>query len=150
MSNHTLRPLSPWITESVKDLEALEFLTLVLNAIEVWDDIVDKDNRISVDDIHNVFTQLLVKLPTNEFYQRNYAALAGMVIVCTSAWHTSNSIDNTAEGKAHGYTLRKEFINLVVLCVALTSSVADARKASLLGWTCSAADDSFDEYIRGE
>jgi len=150
MSNHTLRPLSPWITESVKDLEALEFLTLVLNAIEVWDDIVDKDNRISVDDIHNVFTQLLVKLPANEFYQRNYAALAGMVIVCTSAWHTSNVIDETAEGKAHGYTLRKEFINLVVLCVALTSSVADARKASLLGWTCSAANDSFDEYIRGE
>jgi hypothetical protein len=131
-------------------LEALEFLTLVLNAIEVWDDIVDKDNRISVDDIHNVFTQLLVKLPANEFYQRNYAALAGMVIVCTSAWHTSNVIDETAEGKAHGYTLRKEFINLVVLCVALTSSVADARKASLLGWTCSAANDSFDEYIRGE
>ena len=125
-------------------------MTLVLNAIEVWDDIVDKDNRVSVDDIHNVFTQLLVKLPANEFYQRNYAALAGMVIVCTSAWHTSNAIADTDEGKAHGYTLRKEFINLVVLCVALTSSVADARKASLLGWTCSAADDSFDEYIRGE
>jgi hypothetical protein len=150
MSKHTLRPLSPWITESVKDLEALEFLTLVLNAIEVWDDIVDKDDRVSVDDIHNVFVQLLVKLPANAFYQKNYPALAGMVIVCTSAWHTSNAIDHTAEGKAHGYTLRKEFINLVVLCVALTSSVADARKASLLGWTCSAADDSFDEYIRGE
>jgi hypothetical protein len=150
MSNHTLRPLSPWITESVKDLEALEFLTLVLNAIEVWDDIIDKDDRIAVDDIHNVFTQLLVKLPANQFYQHNYPALAGMVIVCTSAWHTSNAIDETPEGKAHGYTLRKEFINLVVLCVALTSSVADARKASLLGWTCSAADDSFDEYIRGE
>lgn len=150
MSNHTLQPLSPWITESVKDPEALEFLTLVLNAIEVWDDIVDKDNRVSVDDIHNVFTQLLVKLPANRFYQAHYTALAGMVIVCTSAWHTSNEIDHTPEGRAHGYTLRKEFINLVVLCVALTSSVADARKASLLGWTCSAADDSFDEYIRGE
>lgn len=150
MSNYTLQPLSPWITESVKDPEALEFLALVLNAIEVWDDIVDKDNRVSVDDIHNVFTQLLVKLPANQFYQKNYAALAGMVIVCTSAWHTSNAIADTAEGQAHGYTLRKEFINLVVLCVALTSSVADARKASLLGWTCSAADDSFDEYIRGE
>lgn len=150
MSNHTLRPLSPWITESVRDLEALEFLTLIYNAIEVWDDIVDKDNRILVDDIHNVFTQLLVKLPANNFYQKNYAALAGMIIVCTSAWHTSNEIAHTPEGHAHGYTLRKEFINLVVLCVALTSSVADARKASLLGWTCSAADDSFDEYIRGE
>lgn len=150
MSTYTLQPLSPWITESVKDPEALEFLTLVLNAIEVWDDVVDKDNRVSVDDIHNVFTQLLVKLPANRFYQTNYAALAGMVVVCTSAWHTSNEIVHTAEGRAHGYTLRKEFINLVVLCVALTSSVADARKASLLGWTCSAADDSFDEYIRGE
>ena len=150
MSNHTLRPLSPWITESVKDLEAQEFLTLVLNAIEVWDDIVDKDDRISVDDIHNVFTQLLVKLPANEFYRANYAALAGMLIVVITAWHTSNEIDGSAEGKAHGYTLRKEFINLVVLCVAMTGSVADARKASLLGWTCSAANDSFDEFIRGE
>jgi hypothetical protein len=150
MSNHTLQPLAAWITESVKDPEVLEFLTLVYNAIETWDDIVDKDNRISVDDIHNVFTQLLVKLPANQFYQHNYPALAGMLIVVITSWHTSNAIDDTAEGKAHGYTLRKEFINLVVLCVAMTGSIADARKASLLGWTCSAAHDSFDEFIRGE
>jgi len=150
MSNHTLRPLSPWITESVKDLEAQEFLTLVLNAIEVWDDIVDKDDRISVDDIHNVFTQLLVKLPANAFYQRNYTALAGMIIVMITSWHTSNANQGTDETKAHAYTLRKEFINLVVMCVALTDSIAQARMASLLGWTDSATNDSFNEFSRGE
>jgi hypothetical protein len=150
MSNHTLQPLAAWITESVRDPEVLEFLTMVYHAIETWDDIFDKDNQVTVDDLHDVFTQLLIKLPANEFYRANYAALAGMLIVVITAWHTSNEIDGSAEGKAHGYTLRKEFINLVVLCVAMTGSVADARKASLLGWTCSAANDSFDEFIRGE
>ena len=150
MSTHTLQPLSPWITESVKDPEALEFLTLVLNAIEVWDDIIDRDNRIVDADIHNVFTQLLVKLPANEFYQKNYTALAGMVIVMITAWHTSNADQSTEESKAHAYSLRKEFINLVVLCVALTGSIADARAASLAGWTDSAANDSFNEFLRGE
>lgn len=150
MSNHTLRPLSPWMTESVKDLEAQEFLTLVLNAIEVWDDIVDKDDRISVDDIHNVFTQLLVKLPANVFYQKNYTALAGMIVVMITSWHTSNVVQSTAETKAQAYTLRKEFINLVVMCVALTDSIAQARMASLLGWTDSATNDSFNEFSRGE
>ena len=150
MSNHTLRPLSPWMTESVKDLEAQEFLTLVLNAIEVWDDIVDKDDRISVDDINNVFTQLLVKLPANQFYQKNYTALAGMIIVMITSWHTSNANQGTDEAKAQAYTLRKEFINLVVMCVALTDSIAQARMASLLGWTDSATNDSFNEFLRGE
>ena len=150
MSNHTLRPLSPWITESVTDLEALEFLTLVMNAIEVWDDIIDKDNRITNADIHNVFTQLLIKLPANTFYQKNYTALAGMIIVMITSWHTSNADQSTEESRAHAYSLRKEFINLVVLCVALTGSIEDARTASLAGWTDSAANDSFNEFIRGE
>lgn len=150
MSNHTLRPLSPWMTESVKDLEALEFLTIVLNAIEVWDDIIDHDGRVTSDDIHNVFSQLLIKLPANEFYQRHYAALAGMIVVMITSWHTSNADQSTSESQAHAYTLRKEFINLVVLCVALTSNFADARAASLRGWTDSASNDSFNEYIRGE
>jgi hypothetical protein len=138
------------MTESVKDLEAQEFLTLVLNAIEVWDDIVDKDDRISVDDINNVFTQLLVKLPANQFYQKNYTALAGMIIVMITSWHTSNANQGTDEAKAQAYTLRKEFINLVVMCVALTDSIAQARMASLLGWTDSATNDSFNEFLRGE
>jgi hypothetical protein len=150
MSNHTLRPLSPWMTESVKDPEALEFLTLVLNAIEVWDDIIDQDNRVTPDDINNVFSQLLLKLPANEFYQRHYTALAGMIVVMITSWHTSNADHSTDESQAHAYTLRKEFINLVVLCVALTSNFADARAASLRGWTDSASNDSFNEFSRGE
>jgi len=32
----------------------------------------------------------------------------------------------------------------------MTGSIAEARKASLLGWTSSAANDSFDEFIRGK
>ena len=99
MSTYTLQPLTAWITESVKDPEVLEFLTLVYNAIETWDDIVDKDDRISVDDIHNVFAQLLIKLPANRFYQTNYPALAGMLIVVITSWHTSNAIDETPEGR---------------------------------------------------
>lgn len=150
MSNHTLRPLSPWMTESVKDLEAQEFLMIVLNAIEVWDDIIDRDGRVTSDDINNAFSQLLVKLPANDFYRRNYAALAGMIVVMITSWHTSNADSSTSESQAHAYTLRKEFINLVVLCVALTSSFADARIASLKGWTDSASNDSFNEFSRGE
>jgi hypothetical protein len=138
------------MTESVKDPEAQEFLTLVLNAIEVWDDIIDRDGRIVDNDIHNVFTQLLVRLPANAFYQKYYTALAGMLIVMITSWHTSNADQSTQESAAHAYTLRKEFINLVVLCVALTGSIADARMASLAGWTDSATNDSFNEFSRGE
>jgi hypothetical protein len=148
MSQH--ESFADWISAVVEDEGALEFLRIVFSTVELWDDLVDRDAGISEDAVHQVFTQLLIDLPQCSFYRAFQQQLSAALLVAITSWHTSNAMmGGSAAERAQAYTLRKEFINLVVLCVALVSGFEKAKAASLLGWRDSAADDPAEKYTGG-
>ena len=137
-----LHPLATWVTQEVSDPEAQRFLQIVFDTIEVWDDLLDRDKEVASADLHRVFTQLLVDLPLCTFFRRHQDALVGHMVTAIAAWHASNAmVRGNQEAQAQAYVLRKEFINLVVLCVALTAGMDKAIAASVRGWQDSAMHD---------
>lgn len=150
-SNTLVGPMPPWIVEPLlAHPDALRFIDIVYRSIEVWDDIIDRDNGVSDDDIHAAFTSLLLELPFNRFFEQHKAALVPMISVVITAWHASNALAKDGAEGAQAYTLRKEFINLCVLVVTLTRGLDEARRVAIAGWRTSAAEDSLDEFTKGK
>lgn len=137
-----------WVIEHVKDESALQFVRAVYAIIELWDDLIDRDQEPTAAEINRVFFLALITLPGNQFYRNNYGALSAVVLSSILSWHTANAVAGSVEAKAHAYALRKEFINLVVVCVALTSGVDAAQNASLVGWNAATKDDPFEKFMK--
>lgn len=145
-------PIAPWVSrELAGHPEALRFLDIVYRAIEVWDDIIDRDNSVTDEDVHAAFTALLLELPFNGFFERHKAALVPMISVVIVAWHASNALPrDTVESTAHAYTLRKEFINLCLLVLTMTVGLQRAREVAIEAWGETAKSDPFDAFQKGK
>jgi len=139
--------LPSWVTNAITDSSALDFLQTVFEASELWDDIIDKDNEITDANVSRVMQKLLLTFPRNEFYRTHYDALGGMLVTCICSWKTANELKDGVSELAQSYTLRKEFINLVVMCTAILYGVTAAEEISLVGWKLSALKDDYSAYI---
>lgn len=146
MSDTLIDPIAPWVSrELAGHPEALRFLDIVYRSIEVWDDIIDRDNSVTDEDVHAAFTALLVELPFNGFFQVQKATLCPMIFVVITSWHAANALPRDP----HGYVLRKEFINLCLMVIGLCVGPARQREVALEAWKATAESDSFDEYMKG-
>jgi hypothetical protein len=152
MAHTLIDPIAPWVaTELAGHPEAFRFLDIVYRAIEVWDDIIDRDNGVTDEDVHAAFTALLLELPFNGFFERHKAALAPMISVVIVSWHASNALSkNTPEDGAHAYVLRKEFINLCLLVLTMTVGLQRARVVAPEAWGETAKADPFDDFQKGK
>jgi hypothetical protein len=140
-------PIAPWVSrELAGHPEALRFLDIVYRVIEVWDDIIDRDNGVTDEDIHAAFTALLVELPFNGFFQVQKATLCPMIMVVITSWHAANAL----AGDVHGYVLRKEFINLCLMVIGLCVGPERQRDVAVEAWKATAEADSLDEYMKGK
>jgi len=145
-----VNPLPVWVTAVVHEPTALDFIGLIFDVFEVWDDLIDKDKPVSNELISDAFQKAVIYLPINPFYNRNFTALYPHVAATVTAWQTANYLHQSKdkEDLAHAYTLRKLMINLVVECVRLLSGNDAALEASILGWGSSAEIDSFDTFLK--
>lgn len=141
--------LPDWVPFVVREPAALEFVGLIFDVFEVWDDLIDKDKSVSDELISDAFKKAVMYLPLNPFYMQNFASLYPHVVATITAWETANALhkNKDTESLAHAYTLRKLMINLVVECVRLLEGNTAALKASVLGWSSSAAIDSFETFL---
>jgi hypothetical protein len=151
-ANTLIDPIAPWVSrELAGHPEALRFLDIVYRSIEVWDDIIDRDNGVTDEDVHAAFTALLLELPFNGFFERHKAALAPMISVVIVSWHASNALSRDTMGAiAHAYTLRKEFISLCLLVLTMTVGLQRAREVSIEAWGATAEADPFDDFQKGK
>lgn len=143
-------PIAPWVTTRLAaHPEAHRFLDIVYRAIEVWDDIIDRDNGVTDNDVHAAFTSLLIELPFNGFFQANKVTLAPMLQMVISTWHASNAMPREGAHGAHGYVLRKEFINFCLMVIGMCVGPHVQHEATLEAWQATAASDSYEAYLKG-
>jgi hypothetical protein len=141
--------LPDWVPTVVREPAALEFVSLIFDIFEVWDDLIDKDKLVSDEMISDAFRKAVMYLPLNAFYMQNFGALYPHVVATITAWEAANELhkNKDTESVAHAYTLRKLMINLVVECVRLLCGNTAAVQASILGWSSSAKNDSFKTFL---
>lgn len=144
--NTLIDPIASWVERELADHpEALRFTDIVYRSIEVWDDIIDRDNSVSDEDVHAAFTGLLLELPFNRFFEQHKTALVPALSTMVIAWHASNALPRSA----HSYVLRKEFINVCLLVVTLTRGFERARAVAVEAWG-EPRDDAFDDFMKGK
>jgi hypothetical protein len=118
------------------DSESIIFCLNMFKTIHLWDDLIDKDNDVRDDEINNAFTFLMVDMPLNVFYIRNYRDIAPMMNNIINKWHTANVFEKEKkEGDIEkAYMLRAELYQLFVLCATLVGGRDWGRIVSVSIW----------------
>jgi hypothetical protein len=75
------------------DPAALAFLALVMDAVEVWDDLLDGDKVVAKRQLHQTFINLLFWLPQNTFFRANQGYLLPVMMTCINAWLDANELE---------------------------------------------------------
>jgi len=138
-----------WIGKHVADPAALDFICLLFEISDVWDDLIDQDTDVEDKDINDAFRKCLVLLPVNPFYMRNFNILYPLVVSTITSWETANILHSKKDNGsiAQAYTLRKLLINVVVESVRIISGNDAALQASIEGWSASSSNDSYTKFL---
>lgn len=74
------------------DVNAMLFLSIIMDAVELWDDLIDKDKAVSDETVNRVFINLMFWLPQNTFFTAHKTYLMPLVMTCINAWMDSNDL----------------------------------------------------------
>lgn len=140
------RKLLEWFGGNV---EAVEFLLLLSEITELWDDLIDRDKPVYDHQINAVFTKALVVLPQHPFYRKHTAYLSPLIMQAINAWMTANTFQKgTKSERALAYTLRNVDIMIAEAIVYLTCGWQRMREVSPELWRYFGAEqDDIDEWL---
>ena len=71
---------------------AVDFLNCLFDAVELWDDLIDKDVEIESNHINRVFTSLMFSLPSNPWFMANYTYYQPLVMASINGFHDANEM----------------------------------------------------------
>lgn len=115
------------------DANALAFLSSIMDAVEIWDDLIDKDKPVSDNDLNRVFVNLLFYLPQNPFFDRNKGYLLPVVMTCINAWMDSTDLQKSPVKKdlAAAWYLKQMGVELYGSVAFLMGGFEHMREVSL-------------------
>lgn len=98
-----------------EDASASEFLHTVTQIAHVWDDLIDQDQPILADQIHQAFVQALVALPLNAFYRRHFDMLHPVLVSSISNWLVANELERAGsmDDLRIAFISRSSYVDLV-------------------------------------
>lgn len=76
----------------LQNQNALDFLNCFFDAVELWDDLIDKDVVIEDNHINRVFTSLMFVLPSNPWFMANHAYYQPLIMTSINAFHDANEM----------------------------------------------------------
>jgi hypothetical protein len=134
------------------NVDAVQFLKLISDITELWDDLVDKDREIPDDEIDDAMMAALIYLPLNPFYREHAAYLTPLMISSINNWKDANALSaGTRSQRALAYTLRNMDIQIVQAIVFITQGYDRLREVSQDIWTFFGADqDDIDSWLSGD
>lgn len=131
------------------DPEAVEFLELVFDITDIWDDLIDKDREVTESQINNTFTKCLVHLPGNSFYRKHYAVLASQLMLVINAWQDANELEKGDEAdRIYACGLRFLLVQLIATAVNLIKGQDAARKISVEAWRENTAKENTLQWVK--
>jgi len=78
------------------DAHAISFLATIMDAVEIWDDLIDKDKPVADANIHRVFINLMFWMPQNQFFNTHKNYLLPIIMTCINAWMDSDALKSLA------------------------------------------------------
>ena len=113
--------------------QAVACLVMLWDAVELWDDLIDKDKNIDDQDIHRVFTSLMFWLPQNVFFDQNKHYLLPLIMTFINAWHDANELQKSSDmrEKQDAWHLKQMGIELIGAFAFLIGGFDHMRNVSI-------------------
>lgn len=135
----------------VGDAGAINFLTTLFTIAETWDDLIDGDKLVPVEDVNRAFMFALVGLPANPFFAKYRDQLLPLLIVGINTWQDSNKLQGgTLSERAVAYVLRDWHCEIASFCVFLLHGTAAMQRFSSVFREFHTRHETFDQYLGGQ
>ncbi len=79
--------------------QAVNFINQLFYCVELWDDLIDKDNEITPDRINECFTMMFVGFAGNDWFIANRAHYLPLIIMAINGFKDSNKMDKDKDEK---------------------------------------------------
>jgi len=103
------------------DRDAIAYFMALRSVLHFWDDLIDKDQAISDEDVNGAMWNALIAVPSNPFYLRHAETLSAMTANAIANWQAANQFE--AEGKERqlqlAFVIRSDYANLLIHCAYL-------------------------------
>lgn len=105
----------------LRDADAARFVAQVCAAAHLFDDLADRDREVTPEQVLAAFRALLVEIPANPFYRRNFEQLHPLFDTFILSWGTANVLErgDDEERLRVAYVIRSDYMNLVLRCAQL-------------------------------
>jgi hypothetical protein len=129
---------------------AAMWLCQVIEAMHLWDDLIDKDKSVADDHINHVFQLMLVEMPRNPFFQAHCANLTPLIVAAIQNWHIANSVER---GNGDGvpllcaYIIRSTYVDLIMMVATICGGDAHGIETGKLARAL-AHGEGFAQYQR--
>ena len=112
---------------------AVECALVLMNACELWDDLIDQDKEISTGQVHTAFTGIFVELTVNPFWQKSRLFLEPLIIQAINAWLDANELEraSTRVERNQAFHLRNMPTELIPMIAFAVGGWEHTRRVSL-------------------
>ena len=127
--------------------DALNMYRAFVNLAHTWDDMIDRDNPVSADDINRAFLTCLVYLPANPFYRAIQEQILPMWLVVVSSYETANAFEKAKDphGIEIAHSLRYAAGSIVAYAVHVCLGAEKAKEVLPEVWKAMFYE-RFDDY----
>lgn len=114
-------PEREFLLDVLRGQHAAVDLCQMLAAIsQVWDDLVDRDREVSIEQVNNAFFAALIRVPANTFYQQYFADLHPLLQSAAYDYLAANELERgSSDDQALAFVLRDNLVAMVTQCAAL-------------------------------
>lgn len=140
------RKLLEWFNGST---EAVEFLLLISEITEVWDDLIDRDVPVPDERIHTAFMKAMLVLPVHPFYMKHRAYLWPLMNQAVNSWLDANELVKQGDnGRRYAFVVRNMDIQIAQAIAYLTGGWDHMRRVSAEMWTYFGVEqDDYAEWV---
>lgn len=132
-----------------QDPAAYELAIMLIKVSNLWDDLIDGDG-VTKAEINAAFNAALCDIPGNEFYQRHFRMLHGLIQNAIALYLVSNRWEDQRDehGLELGHVLRYAVVNVIAQIVILARGMGPALE--ILPHLYKALCDDRVEHYRNE
>ncbi len=127
--------------------DALNLFFMLVDLVQTWDDLVDRDREVSQQEINNAFLVALVYVPSNPFYQAIREQITPMWMTVISAFEVANKFeqDKDEHGLEIAHNLRFAGGHIAAFMVQTCLGYERAREVLPDIWKI-IVNERYDEY----
>lgn len=104
-----------------RNADAGAFLAQIVSILHFWDDLIDKDHKLSDRTINDMFELMLIFLPRNRFYMANFDMLNPILISAIQNWHLANTIERSEIRESYNisFIIRSSYVDIITMTAYL-------------------------------